>query len=169
MRIILAILFSLSILGCASNKHWNVKTHEQNIAAVLDAFNAAAAAADYDLYFAFFSNDATFLGTDATEYWSKDSFARWAKPYFDKKKTWHFTSVQRHIYLNPKGDMAWFDELLSTQMKICRGSGVLIKVNKEWKIAQYVLSMTIPNDISKKVTELKQVQEDSLLLQINPH
>jgi hypothetical protein len=36
---------------------------------------------------------------------------------------------------------AWFDELLNTQMKICRGSGVLVKkIGQEWKIKQYVLS-----------------------------
>jgi hypothetical protein len=29
---------------------------------------------------------------------------------------------------------AWFDELLDTQMKICRGSGILVKENKQWKI-----------------------------------
>jgi hypothetical protein len=54
-----------------------------------------------------------------------------------------------------KGKTAWFDELLNTQMKICRGSGVLVKIGQEWKIKQYVLSMTIPNDNSNKVIELK--------------
>jgi hypothetical protein len=48
------------------------------------------------------------------------------------------------------GKTAWFDELLNTQMKICRGSGVLVKIGQEWKIKQYVLSMTIPNDNSTK-------------------
>jgi hypothetical protein len=32
--------------------------------------------------------------------------------------------------------------LLNTQMKICRGSGVLVKIDGEWKIKHYVLSMT---------------------------
>jgi hypothetical protein len=41
--------------------------------------------------------------------------------------------------------MAWFDEL-STQMKICRGSGVLVKIGNDWKIKHYVLSMTVPNE-----------------------
>jgi hypothetical protein len=43
-------------------------------------------------------------------------------------------------------------------MKICRGSGVLVKIGQEWKIKQYVLSMTIPNDNSNKVIELKSEQ-----------
>jgi hypothetical protein len=35
---------------------------------------------------------------------------------------------------------------LSTQMKICRGSGVLVKIGNDWKIKHYVLSMTVPNE-----------------------
>ena len=57
----------------------------------------------------------------------------WAKPYFDKKTTWNFTALERHIYFDKTGRTAWFDELLNTQMKICRGSGVLVKIGKEWK------------------------------------
>jgi hypothetical protein len=30
-------------------------------------------------------------------------------------------------------------------MKICRGSGVVVKIDGKWKIKHYVLSMTIPN------------------------
>lgn len=51
-------------------------------------------------------------------------------------------------------------------MKICRGSGVLQKENGQWKIAQYVLSMTIPNEHSAKVVELKTPQEEALLLKL---
>jgi hypothetical protein len=53
-----------------------------------------------------------------------------------------FTALERHIYFFDKtGKTAWFDELLNTQMKICRGSGVLVKkIGQEWKIKQYVLS-----------------------------
>jgi hypothetical protein len=33
-------------------------------------------------------------------------------------------------------------------MKICRGSGVLVKIDGKWKIKHYVLSMTIPNKMN---------------------
>jgi len=59
--------------------------------------------------------------------------------------------------------MAWFDELLNTQMKICRGSGVLIKTDNTWKIQQYVLSMTIPNNNTDTVVKLKTSTEDSII------
>jgi hypothetical protein len=55
----------------------------------------------------------------------------------------NFTVLERHIILI--NQRKWFDELLNTQMKICRGSGVLVKIDGKWKIKHYVLSMTIPN------------------------
>ena len=61
------------------------------------------------------------------------------------------------------GKMVWFDELLSTQMKICRGSGVLVQENGQWKIKHYVLSMTVPNDNVDEVVKIKSVIEDKIL------
>jgi hypothetical protein len=48
-------------------------------------------------------------------------------------------------------------------MKICRGSGVLVKQNDEWKVQQYVLSMTIPNEKITEVLKIKSPIEDSLI------
>ena len=90
----------------------------------------------------------------------------WAKPYFDRGRAWSFHAIDRHIYLDSTGTWAWFDELLNTQMKICRGSGVLVKVGKEWKIQHYVLSMTIPNDEVNAVTKIKAPIEDALIAKL---
>ncbi|MEO6254582.1 MAG: nuclear transport factor 2 family protein, partial [Ferruginibacter sp.] len=103
----------------------DTQSNKKQIAAMLDSFNVAAARADYDGYFNYFTEDATFNGTDATENWDKKAFMIWSKKYFDKKTTWNFSSIQRHIYFGKHADIAWFEELLSTQMKICRGSGVV--------------------------------------------
>jgi hypothetical protein len=65
--------------------------------------------------------------------------------------------------LDESGKWAWFDELLETQMKICRGSGVVVKDGNRWKIKQYVLSMTIPNSVADSVIPIKSAEEDSLL------
>ncbi len=139
---------------------------EKQIAALLDSFNEAAGKADYEAYFNYFADDATFLGTDATEHWDKKSFMVWAKPFFDKKTTWNFKALERHIYMDSNADIAWFDELLDTQMKICRGSGVVVRQNDEWKVKQYVLSMTIPNSQSDSIIAIKAPIEDSLLAQL---
>lgn len=133
------------------------------ILATLDSLNQAAAKADYTGYFHFYSEGAIFAGTDATERWDKKEFMVWAKPFFDQGKAWHFTAIERHIYLNKTGDLAWFDELLNTQMKICRGSGVLLKQGNSWKIQQYILSATVPNELIDKVTIMKAPVEDSLI------
>lgn len=136
---------------------------KQQIAAMLDSFNIAAAHASFEQYFNFFTDDATFNGTDATENWDKTAFMSWAKPHFDKKQTWNFTSLQRNIYFGQHSDIAWFDELLQTQMKLCRGSGVVIKQNNQWKVQQYVLSATVPNTVLDTVIRLKTAEEDSLM------
>ncbi|MFT5715668.1 MAG: hypothetical protein ACI9WT_002254, partial [Flavobacterium sp.] len=63
--------------------------------------------------------------------------------------------------------IAWFDELLNTQMKICRGSGVVIKIDGEWKIKHYVLSMTVPNKNVDAVIKIKEQIEDKMILDYN--
>lgn len=128
------------------------------IGGVLDAWHAAAAAADEEKYFSYFTPDAVFLGTDATERWTRDEFRRWAHPYFAKGKAWNFKSVSRWITFAPDHTVAWFDETLDTpNMGPCRGSGVLVATNSGWKIAQYNLAVPIPNDL---VDEFKKRIED---------
>lgn len=139
----------------------------KEIASMLDSFNIAAANSNYATYFNFYTENAIFIGTDATEHWDKKAFMEWAKPAFDKKKTWNFKSIDRHIYFGKDGETAWFDELLNTSMKICRGSGVVVKLNDQWKIEQYVLSMTIPNDLIGPVIKIKAPIEDSLINKIS--
>lgn len=130
---------------------------------VLDNWHKAAATANFESYFGAMTNDAIFIGTDATENWNKKAFQEFAKPYFDRGKAWNFTALERHIYFSKDGKTAWFDELLNTQMKICRGSGVLVKEKKTWKIKHYVLSMTIPNDNTDAVIKIKAPVEDAFI------
>ncbi len=136
---------------------------QKEIVAMLDSFNTAAAKADYNTYFNFYTDDAIFTGTDATERWNKKQFMVWAKPYFDKGKAWDFTALERNIYFDKTGDFAWFDELLNTQMKICRGSGVLVKQGNDWKVQQYILSTTVPNDVLDTVIKIKAPVEDEII------
>ena len=176
MKHLIAILIVLQVIACGQAKQENatngngttidsaaLDASRAQIGAMLDSFNVAATNAQFDRYFDFFAPDGVFMGTDATEYWTKEEFREWARPHFDKKQTWNFVSVERHIYLDSSGQTAWFDELLSTQMKICRGSGVVAKSGNDWKLKQYVLSMTIPNSRVDDVVRLKAPEEDSLL------
>lgn len=160
---VLIIFISLFSAASAQTKF---EKEKNEIRRMLDQFNVAAAKAEYKAYFDFFAEESTFIGTDATEVWDKKQFMAWAKPYFDKKSTWNFTSMQRHIYFSKDGKMAWFDELLDTQMKICRGSGVVENINGQWKVRQYVLSMTVPNEVVDKVVSVKAPIEDELINKI---
>ncbi|MDX6190966.1 nuclear transport factor 2 family protein [Flavobacterium sp. Fl-318] len=133
---------------------------------ILNSWHKAAADVKFDAYFDLMAEDAIFIGTDATENWVKPDFKTWAKPFFDKGTTWNFTTLERHIFFDKSGKTAWFDELLNTQMKICRGSGVLVKVGKEWKIQHYVLSMTVPNDEVDAAIKIKAPIEDVLIAKL---
>lgn len=134
-----------------------------NINILLDNWHKAAAEAKFDVYFGYLSEESIFIGTDATENWNKKQFMNFAKPYFDKGKAWNFTVIERNVYFDKSGKMAWFDELLNTQMKICRGSGVAVKEGKQWKIKHYVLSMTVPNENINEVIKVKSGIEDVLI------
>lgn len=151
----------------ATVKFVDTAAAKKQIASMLDSFNSAAAKADFNSYFNYFTENATFLGTDATEHWDKQAFMVWSKPFFDKKRTWNFTSIDRHIYFSSNDDIAWFDELLNTQMKICRGSGVVIFQNNQWRVLQYVLSMTIPNSQADSITKIKAAIEDPLISKLS--
>lgn len=157
-NIFLFILLPFCIINASAQD--DLKTQ---VGTTLDAWHKAASEANYKNYFDAMADDAVFIGTDATENWNKAAFQYYAKPYFDKGKAWSFTALERHIYFSEDKKTAWFDELLDTQMKICRGSGVLAFVNNQWKIKHYVLSMTIPNDNADEVIKIKTPIEEALI------
>jgi ketosteroid isomerase-like protein len=155
------IVFFLSFACFGQQKESEVK---KEIVSILESWHKAAADAKYEDYFSLMTDDAVFIGTDTRENWQNEAFKAYAKPHFDKGKAWSFTTIQRNIYLNETSDFAWFDELLKTQMGICRGSGVLKKTDNDWKISHYVLSITIPNEKVKEVIDLKK-KDDDLFIQ----
>ena len=123
--------------------------------AVLDTWHLAAARADEELYFSLMTPEAVFLGTDGTERWTREEFRVWAHPFFEKGKAWSFRAVKRHVMVSKDQKTAWFDEALDTpNMGPARGSGVLVKEGKDWKIAHYNLTVPIPNPLMKQVKEL---------------
>ena len=121
----------------------------------------------------------TFIGTDATERWSVAEFREYARPHFESGRGWTYRPRRRQrnvAYHHPRHSgnaaataggatpatsaVAWFDEILdSEQFGVCRGTGVLVRVDpgtaeggrlaedaQEWKIAQYHLTKPIPNE-----------------------
>ena len=124
------------------------------VAAVLDDWHAAAAAADEPRYFKHFAPDAVFLGTDGSERWTLGEFRSYAHPYFGMGRAWTFKPSSRHVSISRDGAVAWFDEALDTpNLGPARGSGVLVKIKGDWKIAHYNLSVPIPNGLLKEFKE----------------
>ena len=127
---------------------------EQNIDLVLNNFHQAAADAQAKPYFNLLSQDAIFLGTDATERWSKEEFKAFVVPYFSQGKGWLYTPVERNITVLKQGQVAFFDEILfSKSYGTCRGSGLLVKTDQGWKISQYNLSIPMPNGLAKALVK----------------
>jgi hypothetical protein len=162
MKKIIPVFIVLMLISCKGNQLRKFSS-ENNVNATVTAWHRAAAEANYDDYFNLMTDDAIFIGTDATENWNKKAFQSYAKPHFDKGQVWTFTTLERHIYFDKTMQTAWFDELLDTQMKICRGSGIVVKQNNQWKIKHYVLSMTVPNENSGEVVNIKMVIEDAFI------
>lgn len=159
MKNLLIVLLLTSTIAFSQES----ESDKNNINTTLNNWHKAAANANFNDYFNVLTDDAIYIGTDATENWNKTQFEAFAKPYFDKGKAWSFTALERHIYFSKDGKTAWFDELLNTQMKLCRGSGVMVKIKNKWYIKHYVLSMTIPNDTTNEVVKIKTPIEDGLI------
>lgn len=119
------------------------------IEAVLDDFHAAASDADEERYFGHLAESGVFLGTDATERWTKEEFRGYAHPHFAKGVGWTYHSTSRHVTVAADGRTAWFDELLhNAKYGECRGSGILQRYGEGWKIEQYNLTIPMPNELA---------------------
>jgi ketosteroid isomerase-like protein len=131
------------------------ETAAQEIDRFLTAWHKAAAVADAKTYFGSLAAGAIFLGTDARERWSKEEFQKWAAPFFRRPSAWAFSASRRQVYLSADGSTAWFDEdLVSAHYWPCRGSGALEKIAGHWKIRQYNLAFTIPNEATAAIRPL---------------
>lgn len=136
-----------------------VRADDEAVAAAIDAFHAAASRADQPAYFGLMTENVVFLGTDSTERWQGQEFRDFVNQYFPKGRGWTYTPTERHVDMGPGARWALFDELLAhDRFGICRGSGVVVLEGGEWKIAQYNLSVPVPNaileDVAKRIRAL---------------
>lgn len=128
------------------------KDNERAVSVILDGLHQAAASAEFDRYFGYYASEAIFLGTDATERWTLKEFQDYARPVFASGRGWTYEMTSRHIYISADKKTAWFDELLMNRtLGECRGSGVLVLQDGEWRISQYNLTIPIPNELAREV------------------
>ena len=150
-KYLLLVLMLVSSFTLAQKEDQN-KALEQAIANSLDKFHHAAAEANASVYLGLLTPEAIFLGTDASERWTKKQFTEFVLPHFNQGNGWLYQVKQRNISLVKNTNVAFFDEILTNhKYGLCRGSGVLIKTKGGWKISQYNLSFLVPNGIAKKV------------------
>ena len=152
IKFIILFVFLSSFLTFAQ------KNDNQIINDLVNNWHKAAADANASVFFGFMADNCIYIGTDASERWTKEEFVKFAKPYFDKGKAWDFKPIERKVYFAKNKKIAWFDETLNTWMGICRSSGVLEKHKGEWKLLHYHLSVTVPNGKIQKFIKLVGVE-----------
>lgn len=161
MKYLIYLIPYILLNSCMVND--SEKRDSETINLLMNQWHEDAANSNLEAYIGLMDENAIYIGTDASEIWTTSDFYAFCKPYFDKNTTWNFTTLKRDVNIDSQGHTAWFNEVLNTQMGICRGSGTLLKKGDEWKLQQYVLSVAIPNDDMNKVVEIKHVN-DSIYL-----
>ncbi len=151
LAISLSLLAILFLSACAADYR---ATSVAEVGAVLDQLHTAASDAEEQDYFAVYAPSAIFIGTDGAERWTLNEFRQYAAPVFAEGRGWTYTPTDRHIYISPGGDTAWFDEMLHNEKYgECRGTGVLIRHAGGWKLTQYHLTVPVPNDLLPEVVD----------------
>jgi hypothetical protein len=163
LMLMAALLIALPAFAANSNSNSSADPAlAKQVNAFVDAWHDDAANARM-AYFDKMAPDGVYIGTDRSELWQRDAFKAWARKYFEgRKSAWAFKATRRNVYASADGKLIWFDELLDTpNMGHCMASGVIRKTDKGFEILHYQLSMAVPNEIAKQVTELVRKSEES--------
>lgn len=154
----IALAFSVALGACATCPrpvvHTATAEERAAIDAVVDDWHDAAASSDEARYFGHLTEDAIFLGTDATERWSREELRAYARQPFSEGRGWRMRAVRRDVVV--RGDVAWLDEDLETvNLGPARGSAVLVRGDDgRWRISHYDLAITVPNERFGEVRDL---------------
>ena len=142
----------LVVIGVLAGSFVAAQDPEASIHAALDGLHESAAASEIDRYFGYYTEDAVFLGTDASERWTVDQFRVYAAPAFASGKGWAYGVRSRNLIQTESPDIFAFDEILfNEKLGLCRGSGLIVKEAGQWRVSQYVLSMLVPNELAAEV------------------
>ena len=143
-----AVILLISVVFSSST--WAQETVHSALDSLIDGLHTDAHEGNFETYFARYTSDAVFMGTDKTERWTIDAFKTYAAPAFEDGHGWTYKVVERNW--EGDGDTRWFDEILfNEKLGHCRGTGVVERVGGSWKIAHYSLTLLIPNDIAETV------------------
>ena len=126
------------------------------IDAVLDDFHDAAAHGDNDRYLGHMTENGVFMGTDEWERWPKNpEFIDYVGGRFKDGSGWNYRSVERTVNVSDDANVAWFDEVVYSEANgRFRGTGVLVQIEGQWKIAHYAMSFLVFNENWEEVVKL---------------
>lgn len=139
---------AVGILGsCTVTQPFDPEMRAVVIDSVLDAWHDDASHGRFMSYFDAMTDDAVFLGTDASERWTKEEFMGYAREPFSDGNGWSYTSSDRFVAFDADGDTAWVDEIMTNEKYgTLRGTAVLRLMDDDWKIAHYSLTFLVPNE-----------------------
>lgn len=125
---------------------------------LLDGFAQAAAQGDQERYLGYFTEDGVFFGTDPEERWPLEEFRPYVASRFRNGSGWTYVPRDRSIFFGPHGATAWFDEAMDSPGGTeARGTGVVVRTDDGWKVAQYNFSIPFPNSLWDQI--LMAIQE----------
>lgn len=155
------IFFTFLVVGISltANLCWSQKNEvilQADLNSIVEKWHLDASKPNFTSYFEVTTDNFVFLGTAPGERWDKNQFKQFAKPYFDAGKAWDFKSTNRRWIFSDNHKIAWFDEDLITWMNTCRGSGIMVREGKKWKLAYYNLTVLIENEKMPEFLKLRQ-------------
>lgn len=142
------ILIVMAVVAGCSNSADQTESKAQ-VAAALDALHRAESEADLDHFLAAFAGDAIFLGTDASEAWTKADLRRDLGQRFGSDGGWTFEVEDRVIGISDDGDSAWFKEIvhyIEGDYEL-RPTGTMVRRGGVWRIVHLHMGIPIPNDL----------------------
>lgn len=155
LSLMFALMIAWHLSALAETSVSVTDADETQVHQVLDGFHDAADKGDKVRYLNYFSDKAVFMGTDDWERWPLSEFRVYVDKRFKDGKGWSYKPLERHVAFSGSGSTAWFDEItFSEKWGRFRGTGVLVKEHKQWKIAHYSMSMLVPNDAWQEISTI---------------
>ncbi len=72
------------------------------------------------------------------------------EPHLARGQGWTSIPIEHRVYLSPTGDLAWFEELYESQNQgRMRGTGVMRKVDGDWKFAHGNVMLLVPRQLQE--------------------
>lgn len=129
----------------------------QVVGVALDALHSSASAADGAAFFERLDPDVVWIGSAASDRWTRTGLQALATPLFEAGEGWTVTARARQVWLapDPCDCLAWADEELESDVFSTAVGNALMRRGEdgEWRVWRYALTYPIPNDLARDMTD----------------